>query len=79
MNHTDFLSKMEESLRAKPNTFQLSDRFNDLEGWDSIGALSVIAIIDEQYGVTLDAGSLLACETLDELASMVERTMKKAA
>ena len=57
----------------------MTDEFQDLEGWDSIGALSVIAVIDEQFSVTLDAGGLFACRTVGELASLVGGSLAKAA
>ncbi len=44
-----------------------------LEGWDSIGALSVIAVVDEHYGLTLDAGALMRCKTVRDLAALVEK------
>ncbi|MCE5267208.1 MAG: acyl carrier protein [Planctomycetaceae bacterium] len=79
MDQATFLGHMEESLRAKPGSIQMAHRFHDLDGWDSIGALSVIAVIDERYGVTMDAGELLSCRTVGELAGLVERNLRKAA
>jgi acyl carrier protein len=79
MDQMIFLQRIEEALRAEPGSVAMTDDFQNLEGWDSIGALSVIAVIDEQFGVTLDAGALLACETVGKLASLVARDMAKAA
>jgi acyl carrier protein len=79
MDRVTFLQRMEEALRAEPGSIAMTDDFQNLEGWDSIGALSVIAVIDEQFGVTLDAGALLECQTVGELASLVGGEMAKAA
>jgi acyl carrier protein len=79
MDQTTFLAKMEEALRAAPGSIRMTDQFQDLEGWDSIGALSVIAVVDEQYGVTLDAGALLACRTVADLAALLNDCLTKAA
>jgi acyl carrier protein len=79
MDQAKFLERIEEALRAESGTIHMSHQFHDLDGWDSIGALSVIAVIDEQYGVTLDAGELLACRTVGDLASLVAKDVAKAA
>lgn len=73
MDQSTFLKQMEEALRAKPNSIAMSHRLNDVEGWDSIGALAVIATVDECYGLTLDAGNLMACQTIGDLAKLVGR------
>jgi acyl carrier protein len=36
----------------------LDCRFESLSDWDSLNALSVIALLDEQYGIQMDAESL---------------------
>jgi acyl carrier protein len=79
MDHATFLERMEEALRAKPGSIRMTHQFHELEGWDSIGALSVIAVIDERYGVTLDAGALLACRTVGDLAALVTENLARAA
>ena len=48
---------MEEALGMPEGSTAEGDRIDDLEGWDSVGALSVIALLDEEYGVSLDAGA----------------------
>jgi acyl carrier protein len=73
MDEAKFLERIEEALRAKPGSVAMSDRLHDLEGWDSIGALAVIAAVDEFYGLTLDAGALMSCQTVSDLARLVER------
>jgi acyl carrier protein len=79
MDQAKFLQQIEDALRAEPGSVRMTDAFQNLEGWDSIGALSVIAVIDEQFGITLDAGALLACQTVGELASLVASDLAKAA
>lgn len=47
-------------------------RFRDLEEWDSLSALSVIAMIDEKYEVQLSGDELRSVSTLQELFDLVE-------
>ena len=79
MDNTRFLSHIEEALRAEPGSVTMADQLRNLEGWDSIGALSIIAVIDEQYGLTLDAGALLTSQTVGDLAALVAVGLAKAA
>ena len=71
-----FLELVEEGLGIPEGSTTEEDRILDLEAWDSVGALSVIALLDEEFGVSLDAGALQSCDTLGELAGLV---LKKAA
>ena len=69
----EFLLRIEEALRASPGSVTMDAAIDHLEGWDSIGALSVIAVVDEHYGLTLDAGALMGCKTVRDLAALVEK------
>lgn len=66
------LGRLEDALRSSPGSIKETDRLENLEGWDSIGALSVIAMADESYGVTLDAAALWDCRTVADLAKLIE-------
>jgi acyl carrier protein len=67
------LAQLEETLREAPGSVKETDRLTDLEGWDSIGAISLIAMIDEHYQVTLDAKKMWACQTVGDLVALVEK------
>jgi acyl carrier protein len=68
-----FLERLEDALRSPPGSIQASDELESLEGWDSIGALSVIAVIDEHYAMTLEGRELAACKTVADLMQLVEK------
>lgn len=76
MSTKRFLEVVEEALGMTEGKASESDRLIDLEEWDSVGALSVIALLDEEFGVSLDAGALENCDTLGDLAGVI---LKKAA
>lgn len=76
MSTKRFLEVVEEALGMSEGTTTEEDKIIDLEEWDSVGALSVIALLDEEFGVSLDAGALQDCNTLGDLAG---RILKKAA
>lgn len=46
--------------------------FHELEEYSSIIALSIIAMIDEEYGVTLKGGDMSAAVTIQDLFNTVQ-------
>ena len=47
-------------------------KFRDLDDWDSIAGLSVIGMVDEEYGVTFNADDMKACQTIADLYNRVQ-------
>ena len=50
-----------------PATISGETIFRNLDDWDSIAGLSVIGMIDEEYGITFNAEDMKACETVGDL------------
>jgi acyl carrier protein len=48
-----------------------SDILQDFEAWDSLTSLSIIAFIDENYGVSVSAKDLLDAKTIIGLKTLV--------
>ena len=46
--------------------------FKSLEEWSSLTALSVIAMVDEEYDVTLKGDDIRDAETVEDLFKIVE-------
>jgi acyl carrier protein len=44
-----------------------------LDDWSSLLALSVIAMIDEEYNVTIKGKDLLSAETIEDLFNIIKR------
>ena len=49
--------------------------FKDLEEWNSLVALSVIAMIDEEYDVTLKGNDITSANTIEDLYNTVQSKM----
>ena len=45
--------------------------FKQVEGWNSLVALSVIAMIDEEYDVTLKGNDITSATTIEDLYNTV--------
>lgn len=49
--------------------------FKQLEDWNSLVALSVIAMIDEEYDVTLKGNDITGAKTIEDLFNTVQSKM----
>ncbi len=47
-------------------------RFHEMDGWSSIIALSVMAMIDEEYDVQIKAEEMRNSQTIQQLFDVVE-------
>lgn len=47
--------------------------YKNLEGWSSLVALSVIAMIDEEYDVSLKGDDLLKSDTIQDLFERIRK------
>lgn len=49
-----------------------STNYRELEEWSSLIALSVIAMVDEEYDVTLKGNDITGCSTVEDLFNLVQ-------
>ena len=50
-----FILLLKETLEIEDRDVSMSDTFRDFDEWDSLGLLSVIAMIDEEYDVIIES------------------------
>lgn len=50
-------------------------KFRDLDGWNSLVALSVIAMIDEEYDVTVKGNDIMGATTIVDLYNTICKKM----
>lgn len=55
-----------------PSEITASTNFRDLEEWSSLIALSIIAMVDEEYDVTLKGDDIKNANTVEELFNTVK-------
>ena len=54
-----------------------SDVLRDLELWDSLSVISLIAFLDESYGINIEVTELVDVITVADLFSFVEHRRTK--
>ena len=73
MDINDFIEKFAEQFEdTAPEEFKPETVFHDLDEYSSLIALSIILMIDEEYGVTIDANEMTAAVTIEDLFNTVK-------
>lgn len=72
MNIDKFIEHFAEQFDDTPNeTFKAETIFKDLGEWDSLNALAVMAMVDEEYEVRISGADIRNCGTIKELFELV--------
>lgn len=71
---TDFIKNFSSLFdETDANVFQADTNFKKLDEWSSLLALSVIAMIDEEYGVTIKGKDIREAEIIEDLFNAVKK------
>jgi len=73
MNLTNFISKFADQFdETDKSEFKASTEFKVLVDWSSMTALSIIAMIDEEYGVTIKGDNIRKSTTIEDMFNIVK-------
>ena len=74
MDINDFIGKFAEQFEdTDSSVFTPETNFRELEEWSSLMALSIIAMVDEEYDVQLKADEIRKTNTIQELFNLVNK------
>jgi acyl carrier protein len=62
-----FLNLVLEVLEIEDRELHLSDKFREFDEWDSLANLSLIAMLDEEFGLVIDTYEFRKMTTLQEI------------
>lgn len=65
----NFVSQFDDTDASE---FKPETRFHDLDEWSSLIALSIIAMVDEEYDVTLKGDDIRNAVTIEDLYNTVK-------
>ena len=72
MNINDFIEHFAEQFDdTNPSEISATTNFRDLDEWSSLIALSIIAMVDEEYDVTLKGDDIRNSNTVEDLFNIV--------
>ncbi len=74
MKIEEFISKLEEQFDDLPKgKMQPDSNFREIFEWNSINALIVIALVQTDYGVMIDAEDFRKAQTVNDIYSIIEQ------
>lgn len=73
MELKDFIANFAEQFDdTESSEIQADTEYRELDEWTSLTALSIIAMIDEEYDVQLKADEMRKTQTIQELFDLVK-------
>lgn len=70
------ISALKEAMDNEEMDIQLTDNFRDYEDWDSLSYLSMIAVLDEEFGVEIEDEEFEKLVTVEDLVDAVQEKVK---
>lgn len=72
MDINTFTQQFSEQFdETDPSTINSETKYREMGEWSSLYALSVIAMIDQEYNVKLNGNDLRSCNSINELFDLV--------
>lgn len=72
IDSAQFLSSIKDAFEQPPENLLLSSVLRDLDGWDSLTSVMLVAEIYADYRVQISGDEMLNCRTVADLMSAVE-------
>lgn len=73
MELQDFIEKFAEQFdETEVSELTAETKFKELDEWSSLIALSIIAMVDEEYDVTLKGNDINTFSTIEDLFNVVK-------
>jgi acyl carrier protein len=71
MDPKTFLLSLDELLELSPGTLKGDEILESLSEWNSLAVIGFIAMIDEDYSVTVASSKIKAAKTVGDLMKLV--------
>ena len=72
MDIKEKLTLIEECMDLDAGTLKEDDELDSFEEWDSVTAISIIAMVDEKFHKTLSGDDLKGARTVADIIAMME-------
>lgn len=69
-----FLEIIKDSMEIEGRELSLLDKFKEYDEWDSLAQLTLIAELDDHFGVTIQSEDFKKIETLKDLLEYIEKS-----
>ena len=68
-----FINLLEGVLELDKGELKGGENLDDLIDWDSLSIMAFIAMVDENYNVTISTDELANCENIEDLIDIVQK------
>lgn len=73
MDMNDFIKKFAEQFEeTDASEIQPDTEFKELEEWDSLTAMGIIAMVKTEYNKAITGKEIRSCSTVEDLYNLVE-------
>jgi acyl carrier protein len=72
MGQENFLEQFIAQFDTEPTGVTMDTDFRDIDGWDSLTALSLISMIDDEYNVKLSGEELKSSKSITDIFNIVK-------
>jgi acyl carrier protein len=72
INHEQFVHAIKDAFEEPPDNLGLSTVLRELESWDSLTSVMLVAEIYADYRVQISGDEMSGCRTVADLMSLVE-------
>lgn len=73
MNNNEFIEKFAEALEIEDaSTLTAETEFRNLDEWDSLAYLNVIALLDEEYDIQIENAEFKTLKTISDIIGYIE-------
>lgn len=70
MTKQEFMTELAMALNESPTSVASGVSLESLTGWDSVGVLGVMAMMEGSLGVQVEPDALRGCQTVDDLVKL---------
>lgn len=78
MDAPQFLAALHELFDVSAGTIHQDSVLQDINGWNSMTFIGLIAMLDEEFSVRIPPGTILRCHTVEDLMEEVAAELRPA-
>lgn len=72
MEQKEKLAKLEEMMDLEASSLRPESRLSDIEEWDSITHLSLIILLEDEYGKEVSGTQVRALKTVQDILNLMQ-------
>jgi len=69
----EFILKLEDLFELSKNTIKPEDKFREYRVWDSLALLSLMAMLDDEYNITITRDDFQKIDTIQDLYNYLKK------